>query len=141
VGLSLRLFIASDADLAAVSQAKWMRIHRGQERLPQYAGREVRLLEAVVEVDHRVVLRPVAVLAYRVFVDRHGIIDRHAQHARFIDALHDYTKLRTMESEIAKLQRDASYFWVPTEEHWSMLGRALGLPVADLMRVLRQGSG
>ena len=139
MGLSCRVFIADDAGLAPVPQAKWFRIYGGQERLPAHANRELKMLEVVVEVDRRTVLRPIAVLPYRVTVDPRGLINRDAQHTRAMHALDDYMKPRTLESEIGKLQRDASYFWVPTDEHWRALGRTLKLPVDELKRALRQG--
>ena len=136
MGLSYRPFIATDAGISVVSQARWGRIHDGQEALPEYANRELRVLSVTVEVAGRLVLRPVSVLPYRVRVNGKGLIDRDALHVRAIHALDDYIGKVTIESEIAKLQRDASYFWVPSDEHWIALSRSLKLPVEALKSCL-----
>jgi hypothetical protein len=68
--------------------------------------------------------------------DSRGMIDRHALMRRAILGLPDHVHQPTIESEIAKLQRDASYLWVPTDEHWSVLSRVLKLPISELRRAL-----
>ena len=53
---------------------------------------------------------------------------------RAIASLGDYTNPESVESAIARLQRDASHFWIPSETHWISLSRLLRFPVDQLRR-------
>jgi hypothetical protein len=85
MGYSYRPFIVTDSDqLIAIPQARWGRIHDGREPLPDHANRELRILQVVVEVARRVILRPLSVLPYRVTVNADGTLDHEAMMSRAI---------------------------------------------------------
>jgi hypothetical protein len=103
----------------------------GEEMLSDWAGREVKVLEVIVEVEGRTILRPIRVLPHRVPVGRDGKVSMRARWR-----VSDLLAPKTVETAIRELERDASYFWIPTELHWSALGHLLKLPVPELKRAL-----
>jgi hypothetical protein len=138
MGLSFREFMATPSGrIEKVSFAKIQRIWFKNERWPEVAGQELKMLNVMVEVDHRKVLRVLRALPTRWRVDANGDIDRRwAQHraAARVDA---YIQRRlnrptTTDAEIARLEADANYFWEPTESEWNQVADLLGVPVADL---------
>jgi hypothetical protein len=136
MGLSIRLFIADDYGLTPMSQARWQRFMSGAERLPRFANRELKQVEALVEVEGREVRRAIRILPYRVPVGADGQANRKSLAARAMMALDNLTNKRSVERAIRELEQDASYFWVVTAIHWEALSRHLKLPVSELKAAL-----
>ena len=138
MGYSSRQFMATPSGrIEKVSFAKLHRIWFKNERWPEVAGQEVKMLEVSVEVDRTRVVRVLRVLPYRRSVDADGDIDRDRELHRGAERYDAYLKRRlnrptTMDAEIARLEADANYFWEPTESEWNQVAALLGVPVADL---------
>jgi len=94
----------------------------------------VKTLSVTLEIERRLILRVVRILPIRVRTKDSGRVDLRAAKERMVAAMGDYINPQTDERAIARLQRDASYFWVPSEAHWLALSRLLGLPVDELKR-------
>ena len=136
MGFGLRIFVGDDYGLTPVSQARWQRIMSGSELLPQFANRELRALEVVVEIDRRLVLRPIRVLPTLTKINASGKVDMPYHMAQAMERVSHSLKPPSVETAIRQLQLDASHFWVLTEMHWEMLSRLLKLPVNDLKQAL-----
>lgn len=97
----------------------------------------LKMLNVMVEVDHRKVLRVLRALPTRWRVDANGDIDRRGAQHRAAARVDAYIQRRlnrptTTDAEIARLEADANYFWEPTESEWNQVADLLGVPVADL---------
>jgi hypothetical protein len=138
MGLSFREFMATPSGrIEKVSFAKIQRIWFKNERWPEVAGQELKMLNVMVEVDHRKVLRVLRALPTRWRVDANGDIDRRGAQHRAAARVDAYIQRRlnrptTTDAEIARLEADANYFWEPTESEWNQVADLLGVPVADL---------
>ena len=74
--MSLRYFMADETGgLAAMSQARSYRILSGKESLSEYAGRDLKWVEVVVEVERRSIRRVLRVLPIRTNFDSTGRAD------------------------------------------------------------------
>ena len=133
-----RIFIASGTALTPVSHARWTRFMEGEERVSYHADREVKTVEVTVEVDRRVIRRVVDVLPVRVPVDENGKISVAGLVDRAISRMPSVTAPRSIETAIAELQQDASYFWPLEARHWQRLSELLDLPVTALRRALHR---
>jgi hypothetical protein len=137
MGLGLRIFLITEDDsLRRLSGEKFQRLRRGEpeERLPEYANKQLRYALVVLETEHR---KPVAIhmvqYAY-LFFDAEGTLDRTnlEQAARLaldmvppaasdindewvIDARHRFAKKRYHDQ----------YKWTPTPELEAAIVRAV----------------
>ncbi len=114
--------------------ARWSRAMSEAEPLPQYADRELKVLEVLVAVNHRVTER---VLPFRIGVQPDGrlAVTIHAQLAmRRVEFA--TTSSQEPARAIAKLELDANYFWEPEDTHWRALSAALRLAPAALKQAL-----
>jgi hypothetical protein len=126
---TLRYFIADEtAGLVAMSQARSHRILSGRESLSEYAGRDLKWVEVVVEVERRAIRRVLRVLPFRITFDTNG----RAKMTLAMERISHAYKPPTVESLIRDLELDANYFWVLAESHWSKLSEALRVSVHDL---------
>jgi hypothetical protein len=138
---SLRYFIADDVgELTAMPQARWHRIIQGKESLPQYAGRDIRYIEAVVEVERRVIRRVLRVLPIRMSVQSDGYIDVDRQMRRAMERMSSSLEPVTAEKAIRDLEIDANRFWILNESHWWKLSELLGVSVENLKAALYRAS-
>ena len=137
MGVGLRSFlITEDESLRRLSGEKFQRLRRGepQERLPEYADKQIRYALVVLETENR---KPVAIhmiqYAY-LFFDAEGRLDRtnleqaarlaldmvpplasEISKGQIIDARHQFAKKRYHEQ----------YTWTPTPELEGALVRAV----------------
>jgi len=129
MGYRLRYFIAEDdGTLTRVPTAKYHRWFSEGEALPPHrAARELRLLEAVVEVDRRRVVEVLRVLPFRQHVRKDGRLDASAAMQAAVNRLDLFERIRATaaEAQIGELQADANYFWWPTDGQLEALGTAL----------------
>jgi hypothetical protein len=128
MGIGLRIFLITEDDsLRRLSGTKFQRLRRGepQERLPEYANKQIRYALVVLETEHR---KPVAIhmiqYAY-LFFDAEGRLDRanleqaarlaldmvpplasEIRNGQIIDARHQFAKKRYHDQ----------YKWTPTPE-------------------------
>jgi hypothetical protein len=132
--MSLRYFIADETGgLAAMSQARSYRILSGKESLSEYAGRDLKWVEVVVEVERRAIRRVIRVLPFRITFDTSGRVEMMRRGAL---ALQRIFQPPTVESLIRDLEVDANYFWVVAESHWRKLSEVLRVSVQDLKSAL-----
>jgi hypothetical protein len=126
---TLRYFIADEtAGLAAMSQARSHRILSGKESLSEYAVRDLKWVEVVVEVERRAIRRVLRVLPFRITFDTNG----RAKMMVAMERISHAYKPPTVESLIRDLELDANYFWVLAESHWRKLREVLRVSVHDL---------
>ena len=129
MGYRLRYFIAEDGGtLTRVPLAVYHRWFSEGEALPSHrAGRELRLLEVVLDVDRRRVVDVLRILPVRQHVRKDGRLDVRAamQAALKRIALPGYLGTRGPDALIEELQADANYFWWPTDVQLEALGSAL----------------
>jgi hypothetical protein len=136
--IAFRFFIASETALTPVSQARWNRLMDGQEPVPHRQNREVKSIEVTVEIEHRTIRRVVRVLPVRMPVDEEGRLSVAALLERAMNRLPSFTAPPTIETAIAQLQQDASYFWPLAEQHWQLMSEHLELPVKVLKQALHR---
>jgi hypothetical protein len=125
----LRYFLAEhDATLTRVPAARYRRWLAEGERLPPHrAGRELALLEVILEMERRHVLDVVRILPLRHFVREDGRLDAALatrialKRLDMLERLHE----RAPEAQIAELEADANYLWWPADVHLKALGAAL----------------
>ena len=134
---TLRYFIADETDgLAAMSQARSYRILSGKGSLSEYAGRDLKWVEVVVEVERRAIRRVLRVLPFRITFDTSGRVDMMRREALARERIAHADKPPTVESLIRDLELDANYFWVLGESHWRKLSEVLRVSVDDLKSTL-----
>jgi hypothetical protein len=78
MGLGSRIFLVNDDDsIKRLSMAKFERLNRGdpEERLPQYAGKRVRYVFVILEIDNRKPVDIVLVQHSHLPLDSEGRID------------------------------------------------------------------
>jgi hypothetical protein len=132
--MSLRYFMADETGgLAAMSQARSYRILSGKESLSEYAGRDLKWVEVVVEVERRAIRRVIRVLPFRITFDTSGRVEMMRRGALALQRIFQPT---TVESLIRDLELDANYFWVVAESHWRKLSEVLRVSVQDLKSAL-----
>ncbi len=129
MGYSLRYFIAEDDGmLTRVPVARFHRWFANDEALPAArAGRELKLLEVVVEVDHHRVVDVLRILPFRGQVREDGRLDASAGMRLAFKRLDVLERVRTGDTlaQIEQLEADANYFWWPTDVQIRGLGVAL----------------
>jgi len=129
MGYSLRYFIAEDdGALTRVPTATCHRWFSDDEVLPRgCAGRELRLLEVVVDVDHHRVMAVLRILPVRHRVRVDGSLDASAAMRLALKRLDIRDRAREGDSraQIEELEADANYFWWPTDAQLKALGPAL----------------
>ncbi len=129
MGYGLRYFIAEDdGTLARVPAAKCHRWFADDEALPaDRAGRELRLLEVVVEVDRRRVLDVLRILPVRYQAREDGRLDVSAAMRLAMKRLDILWRLDAGDAsaQIDQLEADANSFWWPTDTQLETLGTAL----------------
>jgi len=128
MGISLRIFLVNDNDsIQRFPLARFERLIQRdpKERLPQYAGKRVRYVEAALELEQR---KPVEILRILYLImpfDSEGRVDAAEQEkeqrlgidmippmlpdrdpSRIVEALHRFAKKRF----------DNEYRWKPTQE-------------------------
>jgi hypothetical protein len=136
MGYTIRHLVAKPGGVEKISTAKMERVWLRDERWPEYAGQELKILSLTLEVERTKILPVVRVLPYRTRLTADGLPDPGdvwRAKKRMARALDSYlSKPPTAEEQIAHLQEDASYFWEPTEGQWMQSAELLGVPVADL---------
>jgi hypothetical protein len=134
---TLRYFIADETgELAAMSQARSYRILSGKGSLSEYAGRDLKWVEVVVEVERRAIRRVLRVLPFRITFDTSGRVDMMRRDTLAMERIAHAYKPPTVESLIRDLELDANYFWVLGESHWRKLSEVLRVSVDDLKSTL-----
>ena len=135
--MSLRYFIADETGgLAAMSQARSHRILSGKGSMSEYAGRDLKWVEVVVEVERRTIRRVLRVLPFRITFDTSGQVDMMRRDTLAIERISHACKPPTVESLIRDLELDANYFWVLGESHWRKLSEVLRVSADDLKSTL-----
>ena len=129
MGYGLRYFIAEDdGSLTRVPAAKCHRWFADDEALPaDRAGRELRLLEVVVEVERRRVLDVLRILPVRNQAREDGRLDVSAAMRLAMKRLDILWRLDAGDAsaQIDQLEADANSFWWPTDTQLEALGTAL----------------
>lgn len=129
MGHGLRSFSAEDdSTLTRVPAVKCGRWFDGDEVLPaDWAGRELRLLEVVVEVERRRVVDVLRILPVRHQVGEGGRLDMSAAMRRAQKRLGILWRLDAGDASarIDQLEADANSFWWPTDRQLEALGTAL----------------
>jgi len=129
MGYSLRYFIAEDdGALTRVPTAKYHRWFSDGEALPPArAGRELRLLEVVVDVDRHSVMDVLRILPVRHLVRENRRLDASAAMRLALKRLDILGRVCAGDPwvQIAQLEVDANYFWSPTDVQLTALGTAL----------------
>jgi len=128
-------FVVDEAtgDLKRVPSVRWSALWNGEIPMPEWAGREVRAIELMLEVNRRHVQRVLRVLAHRMIVRSDGLPDVERELRRAMEvmwAAHDRV------DPIRELELDANRFWVPIEAHLIKLAGATDLPVHEIEAAL-----
>jgi hypothetical protein len=135
--VTIRYFtVDASGGLAAMSQARWHRILSRKESLSEYAGRDLKWVEVVVEVERRSIRRVLRVLPIRTNFDSTGRADMMRRDAVALERISRSYKPPTTENLIRQLELDANYFWVLAETHWRKLSELLRVSVDDLKSAL-----
>ena len=129
MGLSVRYFVAEDdRTVTRVARARYQRWFSEDEALPaNRVGRELRLLEIVVEMDHHRVEDVLHILPFRHWVRGDGKLDASAAMRLAVKRfdLLGPGSAADAQTVIDQLEADANYFWVPTDRELEALGMAL----------------
>ena len=129
MGLSVRYFVAEDdRTVTRVARARYQRWFSEDEALPaKRVGRELRLLEIVVEMDHHRVEDVLHILPFRHWVRGDGKLDASAAMRLAVKRfdLLGPDSAADAQTVIDQLEADANYFWVPTDRELEALGAAL----------------
>jgi hypothetical protein len=136
--ITFRFFIASEAGLEPVSQARWNRLMAGDEAVPYHDHCEAKTLEVSMAVEGHVIQRVLRVLPVRVPVDEEGRMNTGVLVERAMSRLPSFTVPPTMATVIAGLQQDASYFWPLEGRHWQRMSQLLDVPITELKRALHR---
>jgi hypothetical protein len=128
MGYRLRWFIAEDngtvTRVPATTCARWF---DGEALRAARAGRDLKLLEVVVNVDRRHVVGVLRILPFRQGVREDGRLDLSGA-ARLamkrVDLLGPVDPA-DVAAQIERLEADANYFWWPTDGQLRALGTAL----------------
>ena len=128
MGISLRIFLVNDND--SIQRFPLVRFERliqrdPKERLPQYAGKRVRYVEAALELEQR---KPIGILRILYLImpfDSEGRIDAEEQEKEQrlgIDMIppmlpdRDSSQVVEARHRFAKKRFDNEYRWKPTQE-------------------------
>lgn len=129
------VFVASDVSDAVVRiPYTWMSpLLDGEIQWPsvgrvRYGERESRMLEVMLEVDRRRVVRVLRVLPHRVLLTPDGRYDQ-LENGKMLSRALD---LISSPKAIERLQLDASRFWTLNDTQWLNVQFAIGLPLAQL---------
>jgi len=129
MGLSVRYFVAEDdRTVTRVARARYQRWFSEDEALPaKRVGRELKLLEIVVEMDHHRVEDVLHILPFRHWVQSNGKLDASAAMRLAVKRfdLLGPGSAADARTVIDQLEADANYFWVPTDRELEALGAAL----------------
>lgn len=129
MGSSLRYFIVEDdGTLTRVPIAKYQRWFFDDEALPaNRAGRELRLLEVAVVMDHHRVVDVLRILPVRHRVRENGRLDARSAMRLALKRLDILGRVRAGDAwaQIEQLEADANYFWLPTDAQLRALGAVL----------------
>lgn len=120
------IFIVDDDDkIKRFPVQKFVRLLRedSNERMPQYAGRSARFVEAVLKLEQRKPVKLLRLLYFTQFFDAEGLLDvaEQANQQRVMLAMRPRyrrmeSKLIDAESEFAKRRFRNRYIWKPTQE-------------------------
>ncbi len=72
--LSTRHFLVNDDEVRPLTQTVNERLRRGEMRLPQYAGRELHIVDVTVEIENRVPKKLRNIESATVSLDEHGTV-------------------------------------------------------------------
>ncbi|MEK7386812.1 MAG: hypothetical protein AABZ83_10250 [candidate division NC10 bacterium] len=111
-----------------MARARYQRWFSEDEALPaNRVGRELRLLEIVVEMDHHRVEDVLHILPFRHWVRGDGKLDASAAMRLAVKRfdLLGPGSAADAQTVIDQLEADANYFWVPTDRELEALGMAL----------------
>ena len=129
MGYSLRCFIAEDdGTLTRVPAAKYHRWFSGGEALPaDRAGRELKLLEVVAEMDRHRVVDVLRILPFRHRVGADGRLDASAATRLAVKRLDISWRVGAGDvgAQIEELEADANHFWSLTDAQLTVLGALL----------------
>ena len=129
MGLSLRYLVAEDdRRVTRVARSQYHRWFSEGEALPaNRVGRELRLLEAAVEMDQHRVVDVLRILPIRHWVRDDGKLDASAAMRLALKRFDILWRVSTGDAQarIEQLEADANYFWVPTDRELEALGTAL----------------
>ncbi len=129
MGYRLRLFVAQDdgrlTHVPVVTYHRWF--VDDEALLADRAGRELRLLEVVVEVERRRVVNVLRILPVRYCVGADGRLDTSAAMRLAAKQLDIRWRLDAGDAsaQIDQLEADANWFWWPTDAQIETLGTAL----------------
>jgi len=129
MGLSLRYLVAEDdRTVTRLARSRYQRWFSEGEALPaNRVGRELRLLEAAVEMDHHRVVDVLRILPVRHWVRDDGKLDASGAMRLALKRFDILWRVSTGDAQarIEHLEADANYFWVPTDRELEALGTAL----------------
>lgn len=129
MGYGLRYFMAEDdGTLTRVPTARCHRWFAEEEALPaDRAGRELRLLEVVVEVDRHRIVDVLRILPVRHWVGADGRLDASAALRMALQRIEISERVSAGDvwAQVEELQADANYFWWPPGAHIEALAAAL----------------
>ena len=128
MGYGLRWFIAEDdGTVTRVPAATCGRWFDGEALPAARAGRDLKLLEVVVDVDRHHVVGVLRILPFRQGVREDGRLDVSAATRlamKRVDLLGPVDPGDAV-AQIERLEADANYFWWPTDGQLRALGTAL----------------
>jgi hypothetical protein len=140
LGTATRHFIADErGGLSKLSKVRWEGAFFRNERLLEYAGRDLKMIDVTVEVHGHHTERVLRILPTRVPILSDGRVD-----------VEGFMKLSFRQAglvsrrpvdpyqQIAKLEADANYFWEMEVGHWRALSRMLGVPTRVLRELIYQ---
>lgn len=129
MGYSLRCFIAEDdGTVTRVPTAEYHRWFFDGEALPaDRAGRELKLLEVVAEMDRHRVVDVLRILPFRHRVGEDGRLDASAATRMALKRLEISWRVCAGDvwAQIEELEADANHFWSLTDAQLTALGTLL----------------
>ena len=127
MGYGLRYFMAEDdGALTRVPTARYRRwLFEGERLAADRAGRELRLLEVVLEVDRQYVVEVLHILPMRHLVREDGRIDVSVGTRAALKRLDILKRVRAGDTcaQIEQLEADANYFPPPARSSTRTLSR------------------
>ena len=132
MGTATRYFIADErGGLSKISKVRWEGAFFRNERLLEYAGRELKMIDVTVEVHGHHTKRVLRILPTRVPILSDGGVDIDSV-MKICFRQAGLVSRRPVDpyQQIAKLEADANYFWELDLGHWRALSRMLGVHTA-----------
>lgn len=131
--MTLWMFQAlEDGTITRVPYSFYARALDGHERLASPGAREIKMIECILEVSRRIVIEAHRILPARVPLTEDGLYDQLASGRQAMRRMELYHEPKVLGHAIARLEADASHFWVPSSRQWQMLADATALPLEKL---------